>query len=55
MSNNSTVTLENLLPYDNQDVVIKRTEQFKTKTRTELLVLLATQHQYCCLERLLMV
>lgn len=46
MSNNSTVTLENLLPYDNQDVVIKRTEQFKTKTRTELLVLLATQHQY---------
>lgn len=46
MSSNSTVTLENLLPYDNQDVVIRRTEQFKTKTRTELLVLLATQHQY---------
>ncbi len=42
----STITLENLLPYDNQDVIIRRTEQFKTKTRTELLVLLATQHQY---------
>ena len=42
----STITLENLLPYDNQDVIIRRTKQFKTKTQTELLVLLATQHQY---------
>lgn len=42
------VTLENLLPDDDQDVIIRKTRTTpKTKRQTsELLVLLATQHQY---------
>lgn len=44
----TTVTLENLLPDDDQDVIIRKTRTTpKTKRQTsELLVLLATQHQY---------
>lgn len=44
----ATVTLENLLPNDDQDVIIRKTRTtLKTKRQTsELLVLLATQHQY---------
>ncbi len=45
---NAIVTLENLLPDDDQDVIIRKTRTTpKTKRQTsELLVLLATQHQY---------
>ena len=44
----SIITLENLLPDDDQDVIIRKTRTTpKTKRQTsELLVLLATQHQY---------
>lgn len=45
---NAIITLENLLPDDDQDVIIRKTRTTpKTKRQTsELLVLLATQHQY---------
>lgn len=44
----SIITLENLLPDDDQDVIIRKTRTTpKTKRQTsDLLVLLATQHQY---------
>lgn len=44
----TAITLENLLPDDDQDVIIRKTRTTpKTKRQTsELLVLLATQHQY---------
>lgn len=43
MANNKPhITLTNLLPNDNQDVVIRRT----TSSTSQLLVLMATQHQY---------
>lgn len=40
--NKPHITLTNLLPDDNQDVVIRRT----TSSTSQLLVLMATQHQY---------